>query len=147
MNVLFIKDCSSGKKGQIKEVNDGFANNFLLPKGFVVLATPQIVAKINKEENEAKQKKARETEKLQSLKKIAENKLFTVKVKIGDKGQIFGGVHEADIINTVNSSLQTNFTKNQIGLSGIIKQTGEYDVLLKINSEISAKLKIQVLGI
>ena len=78
----------------MKEVSSGYAQNFLIPKGLAQIATSQIIAKLVKEGKEAESKKLKEIEKLQAIKIDLEKREFIIKVKTGDKGQIFGGVHE-----------------------------------------------------
>ncbi|HYV33402.1 MAG TPA: 50S ribosomal protein L9 [Candidatus Limnocylindria bacterium] len=147
MKVIFIKELAgTAKKGEIKEVNDGYAKNFLIAKGFAQQATAEIQAKVAKENKEAEAKKLKEIGKLQSLKQELEKRTFTVKVKVGDKGQIFSGVHEKDIAEAVNSIVKTNLEKNQIELAGIIKQLGEHIVKVKLASGITASVKINVVG-
>ncbi len=98
MKVIYIKyDPGGGRRGEIKEVNEGFARNFLIKKGFAQAATPEIQAKIAKENKEADLKKQRESQKVKDLLAELEKRTFTVKIKVGNKGQIFSGVHDKDI--------------------------------------------------
>jgi large subunit ribosomal protein L9 len=145
MKVIFLKELpGQGKKGEIKEVNSGYANNFLIAKGFAAIATPEIQAKVNKENKEAANKKLREIEKLNKLKRDLEKRVFTVNVKVGDKGQIFSGVHEKDIVKVINSTLNTEIEKNQIHLENVIKQVGQHVVKVKLGPQILASVKINV---
>jgi large subunit ribosomal protein L9 len=145
MKVIFIKELSgTAKKGEIKEVNDGYAKNFLVAKGFAQIATPQIQAKVAKENKEAEIKKLKEIEKLHNLKADLEKRVFTVKVKVGDKGQIFSGVHEKDIVSAVNNKMALSLEKNQVNLEKPIKELGEHKVKLKLASGISASINIHV---
>ncbi len=145
MKVIFLKDITGqGRKGEIKEVNSGYANNFLIAKGFAAVATPEIQAKVNKESKEAETKKLKEIEKLNKLKTDLEKRIFTLKVKVGDKGQIFSGVHENDIAKAINNVLNSEIEKNQISLNAVIKQIGEHVVKVKLGPQISANIKIKV---
>lgn len=145
MKVIFLKELpGQGKKGEIKEVNSGYANNFLIAKGFAAIATPEIQAKVNKENKEAANKKLREIEKLNKLKTDLEKRVFTVNVKVGDKGQIFSGVHEKDIVKVINNTLNTEIEKNQIHLENVIKQVGQHVVKVKLGPQILASVKINV---
>lgn len=145
MKVIFIKDApGAGKKGEIKEVNDGYANNFLLAKGLVVVATGEIQAKVAKENKEAEAKRKKEIEKLQALKADLEKRVFTVKIKVGDKGQIFSGVHEKDIATAVNSKMSLGLEKNQILLDKPIKELGEHKVKVKLAQNMPAVISLHV---
>ncbi len=145
MKVIFIKELSgTAKKGEIKEVNDGYAKNFLIAKGFAQMATADIQAKIAKEQKEADAKHKKEKEKLEALKAEMEKRVFTVKVKVGDKGQVFSGVHEKEIAGVVNAKMSLNIEKNQVKLDKPIKDLGEHKVSLKLHSGLIATIKLNV---
>lgn len=144
MKVLFIKESSAGKKGEVRELSSGYAENFLIPKGFAVVATPQIQAKLEKEGKEEEIKKLKEIEKLNALKADFEKREFQIKVKVGDKGQVFGGLHEKDVAKFVAGKMGINIDKSQLDLGGIIKAIGLYEAKLKLAAGIIAKLKINV---
>ncbi len=145
MKVIFVKELSgTAKKGEIKDVNDGYAKNFLIAKGFAQVVTAQIQAKVEKEQKETAAKRARELEKLQVLKTDIEKRTFAIKVKVGDKGQIFSGVHEKEVVKAINDVLKANLEKNQVELSGIIKELGEHKVKVKLAGGIVANVNIKV---
>jgi len=145
MKVIFVKDLAGqGKKGEIKDVSDGYAMNFLLAKGFAQVATADIQNKIVKENKEAETKKLKEIEKLRNSKTEMEKRVFTVKVKVGDKGQVFGSVHEKDIALVVSDKTGQLIEKNQIEISVPIKQIGEHQVKVKLGGGITASVKIKV---
>jgi large subunit ribosomal protein L9 len=143
MKVILLKDVPKiGTRGQICEVSDGYAKNFLLAKKLASVATPEVQAKVAKESRELEDKKKRQTSKLQELKKDLETKTFTIKVKVGDKGQIFGGAHEKDIVSAINTKLGTDFEKNTIHIDHPIKQLGVHKVSVKLGSGIVAVANI-----
>lgn len=145
MKVIFLKELpGQGRKGEIKEVNSGYANNFLIAKGYAAVATAEVQAKFNKESKEAETKKLKEIEKLNKLKTDLEKRIFTVKVKVGDKGQIFSGVHEKDVAKAINDVMSTALQRNQIELGAVIKQIGEHQVKVKLGPGVSAHPKIKV---
>lgn len=145
MKVIFLKDVSGqGRKGEVKEVNDGFAKNFLIAKGLAAVATSEIQTKVVKEKQEQEAKKVREQERLKKLKIELEKRVFSLFMKVGDKGQVFSGVHEKDIVNAINNDLGTALEKNQIELPSVIKQVGEHQVAVKLGAGIAAKIKINI---
>ncbi len=145
MKVVFIKDLSGvAKKGELKDVNDGYAKNFLIAKGFAKTATPEIQAKIAKESKEAEAKKQKEAGRLRTLKTELEKQIFTIKVKVGDKGQIFSGVHEKDVAAAIQSEMQLLLEKKQIKLTGIIKLLGEHKANIKLGQNIEAGIRLSV---
>lgn len=145
MKVIFIKDQpGGGKKGQLKEVSDGYAMNFLIPKGFAQVATTQIISRLEKEAREADAKKNKEKEQAQKLKNEIAKRTFKVAVKVGDRGQVFGGIHEKDVALVISEKMGLNFDKNQVELPVVIKDLGEYIVKLKLSGGILAEAKIKV---
>ncbi len=155
MKVIFVKDApGAGKKGEIKEVSEGYGNNFLVAKGFAQIATPQIQAKVVKEQKEAQAKKLKETEKLRNLKSDLEKRTFTLKIKVGEKGQIFSSVHEKDIVLAINNKMSAKggsafgggleLEKSQIKIAGVIKTLGLHQVKVRLASGIVAETKINV---
>lgn len=149
MKVIFLKDYNakgfpSCRKGEIKEVSEGFAKNFLIAKGFAALATGQIIAKVEKEAKEAEIKKLKEIEKLRNLKNELEKRIFTLRVKVGEQGQVFGGVHEKDIAEVINAKLSGAVQHNQVEINQPIKALGEHAVRVKLAQGISANVKIRV---
>ncbi len=145
MKVLFVKDAPGGiKKGQIKDVSDGYAQNFLIPKGFAVIATSQIIARLEKEAKEAQVKHQKELGRLHGLKLEMEKREFAVKVKVGDKGQMFGGVHEKDVAKAVGGKMGIKVDKSQVELSGIIKDLGTHPARIKLANGIIANITINI---
>lgn len=145
MKVIFVKELSgTAKKGEIKDVSDGYAKNFLIAKGFAQAATADIIARVEKEAREAKVKDERKLGKLQELKLDLEKRIFSVKVKVGDKGQVFGGVHEKDIAQAVSDKMGQQIDRHQIEISSAIKELGEHQVKLKLAAGIIASIKINV---
>ncbi len=149
MKIIFLKDYNakgspSFRKGEIKEVSEGFAKNFLIAKGFAQPVTSQIMAKVVKEQKEALEKKAKDLEKKQALKQELEKKTFALSVKVGEQGQIFGGVHEKDIAEVINAKLPGAVQHNQVEVNQPIKALGEHAVKVKLSQGISANVKIRV---
>jgi len=143
MKVIFIKDApGQGRKGEIKEVSEGYAHNFLIPKGFAQTATADIQAKIAKESKEAEAKKQKESVRLLQFKADMEKRTFAVKVKVGDKGQIFGSIHEKDIALVIASKMNIQLEKHQVELISSIKALGEHKVKVKLGSGVTATVKI-----
>lgn len=145
MKVIFLKDApGQGKKGELKYVSDGFAKNFLIAKGLAAVATPEIQLKVAKETKEAEVKKTKAVEKLNLLKSDLEKRVFSVGVKVGDKGQIFSGVHEKDIAESVRKKMDVGIDRHQVELEKPIKELGEHKVKVRLASGIIAHVNIKV---
>lgn len=145
MKVIFLKDVpGQGRKGEIKEVSYGYGQNFLIAKKFAQTASPEIQQKMAKEAREAAEKRDREIIKLNTLKTDLEKRIFAVRMKVGDKGQIFSGVHEKDIIVAINSKMGLALEKNQIELGAIIKGLGMHSAKVKLAQGIVAVIQLNV---
>lgn len=145
MKIIFLKDVAGqAKKGEIKEVSEGFAKNFLIARGLAQIATPQIIAKLEKEQREAEGKKNRETEKFKVLKNDLERRITSLFVKVGERGQVFGGVHEKEIAKAVSEKFSVSVDRHQIEIPSAIKSLGEHAVKVKLGQGIVANIKIKV---
>lgn len=145
MKVLLLADVKAqGKKGDIINVSDGYAKNFLFPKNLAKEATVQVINEVKAKNDSAAYKK--ETERKQAL-ELAEKingSVITFKTTGGADGRLYGAVTTKDIADKISSQLGITVDKKKIVLADNIKRTGEYAVKLKLYPEVSAELKIIV---
>lgn len=145
MKVLLLADVKAqGKKGEIINVSDGYAKNFLFPKNLAKEATAQVINEVKAKNDSAAYKK--ETERKQAL-ELAEKingSVITFKTTGGADGRLYGAVTNKDIADKIASQLGITVDKKKIVLADNIKRTGEYAVKLKLYPEVSAELKIIV---
>ncbi len=145
MKVILLKDVTKvGRAGEIKEVNAGFATNFLINKGLAKLATIDAQKSLERGKRELSDKKQKELDKLTHAKQELERRTFTVKVKTGDKGQIFGGVHEKDVAGAIFQKTKIQLDKSQVGAHKGIKELGEHVIDIKLGQGLVAKTKINI---
>ena len=145
MKVVLLKDLKGkGKKGDIINVNDGYATNFLVPNGYAVVGTNSAV----NEANQAKQANAyrEEQNRLQALDLAGKlkDKQITVKVKAGANGKIFGSVTNKEV-STELLVLGFDIDKKKIELEQV-KSLGNYSAKLKLYPGITATVKVNVVG-
>lgn len=146
MKVVLLQDVKGqGKKGDIKEVNEGYARNFLIKKGLAEAATAVKLNDITQKQAAAAYHKAEEVKAMQLLSAELKGKSFTVKIKAGQGGKVFGSVTGANISEALLAA-GYNVDKKKIVLDSPIKNLGEYDVNLKLMEGISTKIKITVEG-
>ena len=145
MKVILLEDVKSlGKKGEIVNVNDGYARNFILPKKLGLEAT-------NKNLNDLKLQKQNEEKVAQEIldaakelaKKIEEGKV-EVKIKTGEGGRTFGSVSSKEIAVAVKEQMGYDIDKKKIQLSEAIKMAGTHEVTVKLHPKVSAKLRVHV---
>lgn len=147
MKVLLIKDVKDlGKKGELKEVKDGYGQNFLIGKGYALLATNEVLRKY---ESDQRKKAAAEAEELANLKtiekKLAELKL-TLKRKLGANGSLFGAVTKDEIAHELKDQYSIDIDKKTIEIEHPIKTTGNFDISVKLGHGIHAKLALIITG-
>jgi large subunit ribosomal protein L9 len=145
MRIILLKDVPGfGRKGELKDVSDGYGNNFLLKRGLAALATKEVQDKIARDAKDSAAKHERDLNKLTSLKADLEKRQFTVKVKTGPQGQIFGGVHEKEIASAIEQKLKLKLEKNQIDAHRGIKATGQHKVIIKLGQGINANITLNI---
>ncbi|RLA71522.1 MAG: 50S ribosomal protein L9, partial [Epsilonproteobacteria bacterium] len=147
MKVLLIKDLNTlGKTGEIKEVKDGYGQNFLIAKGFAKLATPDVVANWKAEQDRAAQQLTDDLERLTIEKKRFEETIIKIEKPNAPVG-IKGSVGNADISKAIKEQMGIDLEKKHINLKTAIKSTGMHEVDAKLGHGIHATLQVQVDGV
>lgn len=145
MKVILQQDVKGqGKKGELKEVSDGYARNFLFPKKLAVEATSD---NINTMKLQEKAKQAQIAKEKAEAKENAEKlKECTVKIsaKAGSNGKLFGAVTSKEISDALSAQFGIEIEKNKIVQAEPIKTYGSFEVKVKLGHEISAVLKVMV---
>jgi large subunit ribosomal protein L9 len=146
VKIILIKDVKGqGKAGEIKEVSDGYAKNFLIRGNLAVPATNTSVNRL-KDEIKVKEEKEQETiEKCEKIKKELENKMLTFKVKTGDKGRVFGSVSTKQISSEL-SNMGYDIDKKNIMLDEHLSSLGVHIVKVNLHKKVILNLKIQIVG-
>ncbi len=144
MKVLLIKDVPNlGKAGEVKEVKDGYGKNYLIARGFARLATPDVIEAWEKEQAQKAEQVAKEIEKLEKLKEKIESLTLTITHKAGANGALFGAITNKEVAEALKEK-GIEVDKKQIDIHPPIKQTGEYDIDIKLGHGIHATLKLIV---
>ena len=143
MIVILNRDVKgTGKAGDIVKVNDGYARNMLIPKGYAKEATEGNVRNLEKQKAMAAEKKAEEKAAAQALAEKVNAASVTIKTKAGEGGRIFGSITSKDIADALADQQKLTVDKKKIQLDNPIKQTGELTVDIKLYPEVMAKLKV-----
>ena len=144
MKVILLQDVKGkGKKGQILEVSDGYARNFMLPKKIAIEATPDAINTMKMNDKATQERIAREkAEALATSKKLREMTVV-VKAKGGGAGRLFGSVTNQEIADAL-SKTGVKLDKRKIVISDPIKNVGTYTVNCKLGYEISAPLTVKI---
>ena len=144
MKVILLQDVKGkGKKGQILEVSDGYARNFMLPKKIAIEATADAINTVKMNDKATQERIAREkAEALATSKKLREMTV-TVKAKGGGAGRLFGSVTNQEIADAL-AKTGVKLDKRKIVLSDPIKNVGTYTVTCKLGYEITAPLTVKI---
>jgi large subunit ribosomal protein L9 len=147
VKVLLIKDVKTlGKAGEIKEVKDGYGQNFLIGKGLAKLATPEVVESWKAEQARMEQELKDELTRLEAEKITLEAATIKIEKPTAPVG-IQGSVGNADISSAIASQLNIELDKKNINLKKALKSTGVHEVDAKLGHGIHATLKVEVVGV
>ena len=145
MKVILLQDVKGkGKKGQLLEVSDGYARNYMLPRKIAIEATADAVNTKNMNVKAAAERAAKErAEAMETSRKLREMTLV-VKAKGGGAGRLFGSVTNQEIADALKASAGITLDKRKIVISDPIKNVGTYTVTCKLGYEISAPLTVKI---
>ncbi len=139
MKVVLVKDVSGvGRRGELKDVAEGYGKNFLLARGLAELATGNVQARLTKEAKEAEAKLARERERARELAGKLSGKTVVVTVKVGPQGQLYGAVHEQDIAKAAGLATV------QVALKKAIKTLGDHPVTFRVAPGVTAEATVRI---
>ncbi|HEX9666114.1 MAG TPA: 50S ribosomal protein L9 [Thermodesulfobacteriota bacterium] len=144
MKVILISDEGDfGKKGEIREVKSGFARNFLIPRKIAIEATPGNLKTWEQQIGSLKKREAKLVQEVKTLASRLTGVICTIPMKVGDEERIFGSVTTQTISDSL-SSQGFDISKKDIDLASPIKTLGTHDVRLKLHSDVSVIIKVEV---
>jgi len=147
MKVLLIKDVKSlGKRGEVKEVKDGYGKNFLIGKGFARHATPEILAQHAQDELIVAENLEKEVNALKEIAKQLDKAEIVITKKLGQNGHLFGAVTKDEVAVALKEQHNIEIDKKHINEKSSIKTIGEHDLDFKLGHGLHAKLHVDVQG-
>lgn len=145
MKVILLQDVKGkGKKGQMLDVSDGYARNFMLPKKIAIEATPDAINTMRMNDKAAAEKAAKERAEAMEISKKLRELTVTVTAKGGGAGKLFGSVTNQEIADALKAATGITLDKRKIVISDPIKNVGTYTVTCKLGYEISAPLTVKI---
>lgn len=145
MKVILKADVKSvGKKGEVVNASDGYARNFLFPRGLAVEATEGSIKTLESQKAKQAQIKAEELQSARELAKKISSLNLKIEVKTGENGKLFGSITSKDISENIKQQFNLDIDKKKIILDEAIKVAGEYEAEIKVYPEVSAKMKITI---
>ncbi|MBQ4118858.1 MAG: 50S ribosomal protein L9 [Clostridia bacterium] len=144
MKVILLQDVKGqGKKGELCNVSDGYARNFLLAKKLAVEADNAAMNELKNREAAAAHHKQEEINNAKAIAKQLEGKTVTISAKAGAGGKLFGSVTSKEIANQIKTELGVEIDKKKMNVADI-KNFGEYTAEIKLYQGISAKITVKV---
>ena len=145
MKVILLQDVKGkGKKGQMLEVSDGYARNFMLPKKLAIEATPDAINTMRMNDKATQERIAREKAEALALSKQLRELTVTVTAKGGGAGRLFGSITTQEIADALAKSTGIKLDKRKMVLSDTIQNVGTYTVTCKLGYEITAPLTVKI---
>ncbi len=144
MKVILKEDVKSlGKKGDLVNASDGYARNFLFPKGLAIEANASAMNEFNTKESAKKYHKAEEIKAAQKVADTLSGKTFVLKAKAGANGKLFGSVTSKDVANKIKQDINVDIDKRKIVMEDM-KAFGTAEAEVKVYQGITAKIFVQV---
>jgi large subunit ribosomal protein L9 len=144
MKVIFLQDVKGkGKKGEIKDVSEGYARNFLLPRGLVQIATAGATKSLEQIQAAEEKRKEREKQEAQALAARLSEMTIVIKAKAGEGGRLFGAITSKQIAETLEKQ-NIKIDKRKIELDEPIRSLGVTKVQLKLHPDVRGTLNVQV---
>ena len=145
MKVILLQDVKGkGKKGQMLEVSDGYARNFMLPKKMAIEATPDAINTMRMNDKATQERIAKEKAEALAVSKQLRELTVTVVAKGGGNGRLFGSITNAEIADALEKKTGIKLDKRKIVISDAIKNVGTYTVTCKLVYEITAPLTVKI---
>lgn len=145
MRVILRQDLDNlGKRDDIVQVSDGYARNFLIPRGLASPAIPSEIKKLEERKKVAEQKKEREKFKAQRLEEKLKESTLIIEREVGEEGKLFGSVTSQDIAETIRKKFNITIDHRKIALDEPIRVIGIREILIKLHPEVQIPLKVEV---
>ena len=147
MKVILLADVKgTGNKEEIVNVSDGYARNFLVPKKLAVEATPGAAKEIERKKAAERQRELERRNEADAKARTLRGKVITVRAKAGAQGRLYGSITGQEVADALNAQYQVNVDKRKIELSETIRSVGDYEAVIKLYPEISAKMNLRVVA-
>jgi large subunit ribosomal protein L9 len=145
MKVVLLEDLPGrGRAGEIREVNKGYAKNFLLPRGLALVATPAVIKQVESRLEKEKLEESMDREKLVELAGKIEGREIHLKARMGAGERLFGSVTAADVAEELSQSIGTVVDKKKIDIEKPFRRAGSYEVVVKLTSDIRPQITLVI---
>jgi large subunit ribosomal protein L9 len=143
MNVIFLQDVpEKAHAGEVKRVADGYARNYLLPKGLAEVVTPEIMKRVNKIKSIGDAQRLRETETMEVLAQLLDNTQISVMGRVTPTGRYYGAISNVQIAETLTNTIGRDIDRRIVDTIEPIREPGDYEISLKLSADIQATIHI-----
>lgn len=147
MKVIFLQDVKGkGKKGEVKEVSTGYANNYLLKNNLAEEATTGNLRKLKAKQAKAEEEAAAEKEEAEKLKKKLADINVQIKAKSGEDGRLFGSITNKQIAEALKKDYDIKVDRRKIELADPIRSLGHMNVSVKLHHEVTGTIHVEVIA-
>jgi len=145
MKVVFLEDVPDvASPGEIKDVADGYARNFLIPRKLAALVTNQVTSQLEAQQASRAKKKAQMAAETSKMAEQLDGSQVIIKVKGGVKGRLYGSVTSADIAQALSEASGLDIDKRKVELAEPIRELGTFEVAVKLGKNAMPKIKVNV---
>tara|TARA_B100000745_G_scaffold154173_1_gene101012 strand:+ start:845 stop:1294 length:450 start_codon:yes stop_codon:yes gene_type:complete len=143
MQVIFLQDVfEKAHAGEIKRVADGYARNYLIPKGLAQVATPDVLKRTHKIKAAGDEQRIRETNEMEELAQLLDNTEITLTARVTPTGRYYGAISSARVAEELSSTIGREIERRIVDVIEPIREPGEYEVTLRLSTDINAIIKI-----
>lgn len=147
MKVYFLQDVPGvARAGEVKDVAEGYARNYLIPRRLAVVATEAVIEQVKARQAAEARRAAREAEELRELAARLEGLTVTVKARAGKEGRLYGSVTAADIAEAIAAQVGRPVDRRRVELAEPIRKTGEYRVVVRLGRDLAPRVNVAVVG-
>ncbi len=144
MKLILLQDVKGqGKKGELVNVSDGYARNFLLPRNLAMVADAQAMNELRNKEESVKYHKEMDKKAAEESAAVLKGKTVVIKARAGQKGKLFGSVTTKEVAEAINNQLKVEVDKRKISMNDI-KAFGTYTAEIKLLQGVSATVEVEV---
>lgn len=146
MKIVLRDDIDNvGRKGDLIEVADGYARNYLVPRGLAIVATKGTIKQAQAMQRSREVREAREREAAEAVAGRLRDQTVRIQARVGEAGRLFGSVTATDVADAVAEQLEVELDRKKLALPEPIREVGMHDVSLKLHPEVEASFHVVVL--
>jgi large subunit ribosomal protein L9 len=143
MQVIFLEDVANqARAGEVRRVADGYARNYLIPKGLAAMATPETLKRVEKIKAVAGVRRVQETQVFQELAQLLENVRVTISAPVTPTGRYYGSITGARVATELSAAVGREIDRRLVEVMEPIREPGEYQVVLRLSGDIQATIQV-----